>query len=118
MEAQIKINDEIYSHVISAEFSRRRRVAIHGFIKSDEEIFQDISSTHVLQAIYELRVNKTELTKLRQAKQQRVVTLEDLNRFTGIINNVWFYDMEESYSPRKDRPWQVRIKLYIYNYPS
>jgi len=117
MEAQIKINGEVYSHVINAEFSRRRRVAVHAFIKTDEEIFPDISSTQILRATYDLRVNETELEKLRQAKQQRIVTLEDLNRFTGTIENVWFHNLEETYVPKKDRPWLVRIILYIWNYP-
>ena len=79
------------------------------------EIFEDISSISVLEVIYEMRVTKAELDALRQAKQQRTVTLKDSNIFDGSVD-AWFYELEETYEPKKERPWLVKIKLYVYSY--
>ena len=115
MEPQIKINNVTYSHIIDCLLHRRRNVAIHNYLRSMGEIFEDISSISFLEVIYELRVTKAELDTLRQAKQQRIVTLKDSNIFDGSVD-AWFYELEETYEPKKERPWLVKIKLYVYNY--
>jgi len=110
VSTQIKINDVTYSYITNYYLRRRKNVAVHSYLSSAEEIFEDIFSMSILEATYRLKVNEVELSNLRMAKDQKIVTLEDFNISQGAFP-AWFYDLQEIYVAEKDRPWLVTIKL-------